>query len=100
MYGIVPIAVKGVFFDADGFEFGISNFDSFFVSGVVNRTANRQTFTCRCVTDQIDNRYQVIQRPVTPVLTDEGKQSMLNFVPLACTGRKMANRSIQLLIVR
>ena len=85
MYGIVPVAVEVMFFYTDRLDFGISNLDSFFIASVINSTANKQSFTCRRMADQIDNRYQVIQRMTTPVLTDERKQSMLNIVPLACT---------------
>ena len=38
---------------------------------------------------------QIIQWFATPILCDERKQSMFDFVPLACPRRKMTNRNIQ-----
>ena len=45
--------------------------------------------------NEIDDHLMTHERFAAPVLTDKGKQSMLDLVPLAGTGRQMANRYLQ-----
>ena len=60
IYGVIPLAVKVMFFDTDGFQFRITDFDSFFVNRFVDGTANRQPLgRCR-VTDQAHNGCQIV----------------------------------------
>jgi hypothetical protein len=45
--------------------------------------------------DEIDNHLEAQQRLATPVLADEAKQPVLDFVPLAGARRKVAHRDPQ-----
>ena len=45
--------------------------------------------------DQVDDRFKAHQRSATPVLSDEGKHPMLNFVPFAGSRRKVADVDAQ-----
>jgi len=58
--GVVPVAMEVVFFDSDGIEFGIADFDSFFVFVVIDRTTYCQSLARRCVADQVHNRCQIM----------------------------------------
>ena len=62
------------------------------------RLASRTAFTLRPVsgagaTDEIDDRLIVYQRLALPVQADEGKQSVLDLVPFAGSGRIVADRN-------
>ena len=57
---IVPVAMKGVFFDTDSFKLRVSYLDSFFVFRVIDRTADCQSLAGCRVADKAHNRHQVI----------------------------------------
>ncbi len=78
----------------DRCQFGIADFNSFGVNFRVHRRFDEQAFACRRVADQIDHRDQIIKRLASPVLRDERKQSMFDFVPFTRARWKMTNRNV------
>ena len=73
----------------------IAYFDLRWVAMVVQFAFHFQTLCIACSRDQVDDGRMSQQRPPPPVLSDEREQPMLDFVPLACAGREMANRDRQ-----
>ena len=50
--------------------------------------------------DELDDRFVIAQRLSTPIRRDKGKQPVLDLVPFAGAGRKMANRKAKTGLIR
>src|ERR1700688_646386 len=61
--------------------------------------SNYQTGCCRRAGNQVDHRLMADQRSAAPVFRDEAEQSMLDFVPLARSRRKMTDAQPQTNVV-
>ena len=70
------------------------NFDPFRVLARVQLTSNTQAGSGGGG-DQVDDDRMAHQRFAAPVLRDEGKRTVLDFVPFAGSGREVADRDLQ-----
>ena len=79
--GLDSDAGHGFFVDLETSSVGVS------VEGRTNLEAGGGTST----RDQLDDDLVAGQRSAAPVLADEGKEAMLDLVPLAGSGREVAD---------
>lgn len=90
--GIVPLPMKRVSPDTDGSHLLIRDRDSCWISTGIQRTAHAESFLVGCSRDELKNDFVTHQRFSSPVLADEGKETMLDFVPFARSRRQVRNR--------
>lgn len=95
MNRVVPISMKSVQFQVEACHLCVRDFLSLGVPTMVEFASHLQSMSCPCGANQIYDDRQTLQRPSSPVPTDEGKQSVLDLVPLACPRRKMTHRNRQ-----
>lgn len=77
------------------FEFLICYLDPFGVAVEIHPACNLKFgFTC-CRRDQVDNYFIANDSLTAPVLTDERKQALLDFIPFTGPGQEMTNRNRQ-----
>ena len=67
---------------------GVGNLEALFVGVGVEAARNGEAGVGGGVGDQLDDDLVADQRFAAPVLGDEGKQTVLDFVPLASAGRR------------
>jgi hypothetical protein len=77
--------------DVDRFELLRGDLLSGRVAPAIETSANHETTSVRSVRDEIDDRLVAAQRTPPPVDRDEREQSVLDLVPLAGTGREVAD---------
>jgi len=83
--------MKGVAREVDGAELGVGDFDAFGVLVPIQLGAHLEpSVGCRR-RDQLDDRAIGAQRLASPIDIDERKEAMLDFVPLAGSGRELTN---------
>jgi hypothetical protein len=87
--------MKSVPFQVEACHLRVRDFLSLGVATRVEFASHLQSMSCPCGADQIHDDRQTFQRPSSPVPTDEGKQSVLDLVPLAGSRRKMTHRNRQ-----
>src|SRR6266511_2900418 len=85
--------------EIDGSQLSIGDSDAFGILVVFQFGANREAGLGGGCGDQLDNRAIAAQRLAPPVDGDEGKQPMLDLVPLARAGRQMAHRDRKLELI-
>ena len=84
-------------------EFGhllVGNLDPCWIGIRVQGTLDLQTSFRGGGGDQINDDLVADQRLASPVLTDEGKQTVFDFVPLAGPWWKVTNRNFQAGLIR
>src|SRR5271165_2102392 len=93
--GIVPFAVENVRAQLDGGKLLLAHLDSFRVLADVQLALNAQAGSRGGGSDKVDDDFMADQRLASPVLRDEGKQPMLDLVPLAGSRREVTDRDLQ-----
>src|SRR5260370_2780541 len=91
----VPFTMKRIAVEVDLSHLVVGDFDPWRVGPVINLRMNLQSFSGGCCCDQADDHFQAGQGLPSPVLADEGEQSMFDLVPLAFTRRKVADRHLE-----
>ena len=69
----------------------IRNFDTLWISPLIQLTPDPQSSLGSCRGDEADDRCQAHQWSAAPIHADVGKEPMLNLVPFAGSGREMAD---------
>src|SRR6516165_7401123 len=92
--GIVPLAMEGMAFDVDGSHLGISDDDAFGVLRRVQLASHSEASFGGGSRDQFDDHAIADEGLGTPVLADEGEETVLDFVPLAGARRQVADRDV------
>ena len=87
--------MKLVALDVQFIHLCVCYFDACLIVGVVERRLNIQAGCRGRSRDEIDNRRQTIERTAAPVLTNERKEPMLDFVPLTRPRWEMTDRNLQ-----
>ena len=77
--------------EVNGGEFIIGDGDTFWIGGLIKTTAYRETGIGAGGGDEFDDDLVGEQGLSSPVSGYEGKEPMLDPVPLGCAGRQMAN---------
>jgi hypothetical protein len=98
--GIVPFSVKGVWRNIDAGQFLVGDDDARLVVTRVQGGAHFQAGARRGAGDEIDDRPVADQRTAAPVLGDKAEETMLDLVPLARAGRKVAHLQLEPQFVR
>src|SRR4051812_25003413 len=91
MNGVVPLAMKFGWHDVELGHLGVGDFDAFVVGVLIEPALDGQTLLSRGAGNQLDDDLMGQQRFATPVLGDEGEQTMLDAVPFAGARRQMRN---------
>jgi hypothetical protein len=86
-YSSTPVEVSRL--DVQLGHLDVGHRDAFVVGVAVKPTLYGKAFAGLARRDQLDNDLMGQQRLATSILRYEGKQAMLDAVPLAGTGRKM-----------
>jgi len=94
-YCVIPIAMKPFGLDFDLCKVLVRNLDSGFVLLLAQLGFDIETRFGRCAPYEIYNDLVADQRPPTPILCNEGKQPVLNLVPLAGSRREMRYAHLQ-----
>jgi hypothetical protein len=81
-------------------QLSIGDLDSRRVGVFIQSGLYPQSFGGGCVTDQIDDNLTAEQRATSPILGNVTKHAVLDFVPFAGAGRKVANRDGHTQLVR
>jgi hypothetical protein len=79
----------------DGGKLLLAHLDPFRVLARVQLTLDAKAGSGGGAGDQVDDDFMAHQRFATPVLSDEGEQTVLDLVPLAGSRRKVADRDLQ-----
>ena len=69
----------------------IRNFDTLWISPLIQLTPDPQSSLRSCRCDEVDNRCQAHQWSAAPIHGDVGKEPMLDLVPFAGSRRKVAD---------
>src|ERR1035438_10028713 len=93
--GVVPLAVKNVGLELYPIQLFVGHFNSLRVRVFVQLGTNDQSLGGACMSNQFYDRLQARQRLTTPVLRDEREHAVLDLVPLARAGWKVANGDLQ-----
>src|SRR5712692_724407 len=89
--GVIPFAVEIAAGDVDGGQLIVGDGDAFWVARLIKTTANGEAgIGARC-SDEFDDDLVGKQRLSAPVAGYEGKETVLDPVPLGSTGRQMAD---------
>ena len=92
---IVPLAMECIPLDVEGPHFAVGDFYAFRIDVGVDPALNPKAFLCCRRGDQVDDDFMAHERFAAPILADERKQAMFDFVPLARAGREMTDRDGQ-----
>ena len=85
--------MKSVPFDVECGELFVGDFDSGRIAVRVNLRADLETHLCGGCCDEIYDDLMAHQGLPSPVLADEGEQTMFDLVPFAGARRQMANKN-------
>jgi len=96
---IVPFTMKSIGM-IDCFHFFRGDFTAGGVFAAIQSAAHGQSFRGRCLGNELDDGFIVTQRLAPPIRRDEGKQTMLDLVPLAGSRRKMTHGQNQTGFIR
>src|SRR5216683_647360 len=80
---IVPIAVEAISFNLERPELFGRDLPADWVVSTIEGGSDNESHSRRGVPDEVDHRLVATQRPAAPVHGDEGKEAMLDLVPLA-----------------
>ena len=78
--------------DIDFTKIFIADFYAGFILGLIKNTHNHQTGGCGGCPNQGNHQRRIRKRDTLPILGDESKQPVFNFVPFACSWRVMQYR--------
>src|SRR5450755_1476601 len=92
---VVPVWMELVAFDVHGGKLLVDDLDPFLVVAGVQARVDLQAGAGRGRADQVDDHLQALKRPSAPVEADVAEHAMLDFVPLRCPGRKVADADRQ-----
>ena len=92
---IVPFAMKGVGVEINLLHVVLRDFAPGGIFAAIQAAGHGQAFRGRRLGDEIHDRFVVAQWLTAPIGGDEGKEAMLNLVPLAGARRKVADRNGQ-----
>src|SRR5437867_4733650 len=87
--------MKGLWSPVDSSELLVGDLESILVAALVQARFEVQSLVRPGVADKIDNHGVAHQRLPTPVLGDVAEHPVLDLVPLAGAGRKVADRNRQ-----
>ena len=88
---VVPIAMEICAFQVDGGQFIVGDFDTRWIDSGVKFRFDHKPLLGRRGRNQANNDFMTNQRPTAPILRDVAKHAMLNLVPLAGAGGKVAD---------
>ena len=92
--------MKNVGLELHPIQLFVGHFNSLRVRVVVQLGVNYQSLGGPCMPYQFYDCLQARQRLTSPVLRDEREHAVLDFVPLARAGWKVADGDLQLCVVR
>ena len=92
---VVPLAMELSTFDVDGGHLGIRYDNAAGVLAGVEFAAHSKSGVGGSGRDQLDNHPIADEGLGAPVLTDEGEESVLDFVPLAGARRQVADHDVK-----
>src|SRR6266571_3611674 len=98
--GIVPIAMESSWQNGKGRHLFIRYLASGGIGIGVELALHRQASLCRGRSDQLHDYRIASERLAAPVLTDPGKEAMLNLVPFARAWRQVRNGDRQTCFIR
>jgi hypothetical protein len=81
--------MKSIRLDSQTGYLRIRNFFPFWITSGITFTTYHQSSACASPRNQVDYDRKACQWLTPPILADKGKQTVLDFVPLAGPGRKM-----------
>src|SRR5450759_98594 len=81
-------------FDMKFFKFFFGHMNAFCVDIPVYLRFNLQSLPCGCCGNKVNDHFMANWLP-SPIHADIAKHPMLNFIPFAGSGRKMAYRNIK-----
>lgn len=83
------------FFQLKRLQLGMGDFDPCWIGSRIELGLNLKTSLGLSIGDQIHNHLVARQGLATPIFGDVRKHAMLDFVPLASAGWKVANHDVQ-----
>ena len=83
--------MEGVGEQLDGDKFLLADLDPFRVLARVELALNAEPGSRCGGGDQVHDDFMTHKRFAAPVLSDEGEQTMLDFIPFAGSGREVAD---------
>jgi hypothetical protein len=92
--GVVPSAVPGIADDREVFHLPVADLDAGRVGAVSSWAVTVSPVVVVAGAKQIDDRLVAGQGPAAPVPGDLGEQAVLDFVPVAGTGRQGIGRAL------
>jgi hypothetical protein len=92
---VVPLAMKRIGVKIDSFHFVIGDGAPRGVLAAVQAASHSQALRGRRPGNEIHDGFVITQRLAPPIRRDEGKEAMLDLVPLAGPWRKMADGQTQ-----
>src|SRR5438270_13555044 len=87
--------MEGVRYEGEGCHLVVGDFTSCRIEIGVKLALHRESSFGRGSSNQLQDHRIAGKRLATPVLTDPGKEAMLNFVPLARSRRQMTDHERQ-----
>ena len=97
---VVPFTVKAVTAKIDLLHLGGRDLTAGRIFAAIQSASDRQAFGGRRLGNEIDDGLVISQRFAAPIRRDEGKQAVLDLVPLARARRKMTDRNGQARVIR
>ena len=79
---IVPFTVKAVTAEIDLFHFGSRDLSAGRIFAAIQAAGDRQAFGRRRLGNEVDDGFVIPQRFAAPIRRDEGKEAVLDLVPL------------------
>ena len=87
--------MQSVPLETDLVHFRIGDLPACRVLGRVNLGVNFQSLLGRCSRNEVDDHLEAGEWLAPPILADEGEKTVLDLVPLARAGRKVAHSNRQ-----
>src|SRR5690606_31293192 len=88
---VVPVAMESVSPDSQSIHLFVCDFEAFGILVSIQTAVDLQAFLSSSRTDQVDNNLVRLKWNATPVACDVAKQTVLDFIPFACSRWVMAN---------
>src|SRR5712692_8751069 len=96
---LVPFAMKLIRVKIESLHFLLGDFATGWIFAAIQAARHFQSFGGRRLGNEMDDRFVVTQWLATPIRRDEGKEAVLDLVPLAGPGRKMTDRNGQACVI-
>src|SRR6266851_4751338 len=97
---IVPVAMKLIRLKIDTLHVFLRDFPARGILAAIQSAGHFQSFRGRRLRNEMDDGFVVTQWLSPPIRRDEGKEAVLDLVPLAGSGRKMTDRNGQAGVIR